>query len=62
MRLAHGAVPLIALVLTACSVGAGLQVLSAPDDAMRVERIARPLSQTLPFRYLGRSLTFHIVG
>ena len=61
MRLARGAVPFLSLVLTACSVGAGLQVLSAPDDAMRVERIARPLSQTLPFRYLGRSFTFHII-
>ncbi len=61
-RLAHGAVSLLALVLTACSVGAGLQVLAAPDDAIRVERIARPLVQTLPFRYLGRSYTFHIVG
>lgn len=53
--------PLV-LVLAACSVGAGLQVLSAPDDAIRVQRIARPLVQTLPFKFLGRSYAFHIVG
>ena len=50
------------LLFTACSPGAGLQVLSAPDDALRVERLAHPLAQTLPFRYLGRSFAFYIVG
>jgi len=61
-RLDRSAVPLIVLALTACSVGAGLQVLSAPDDKIRVERIAQTLLKTLPFRFLGRSFAFHIVG
>ena len=52
----------LALALAACSVGSGLPVLSAPDDAIRVQQIARPLVQTLPFRFLGRSYAFHIVG
>jgi hypothetical protein len=54
--------PLIVLSLTACSVGAGLQVVSVPNDKIRVERIADTLLKTLPFKYLGRSFAFHIVG
>lgn len=50
------------LALSACSVGAGLQVLPAPDDKIRVERIANTLLKTLPFKFLGRSFAFHIVG
>ena len=50
------------LAFTACSVGAGLQVLSAPDDKIRVEGIAQTLLKTLPFKFLGRSFAFHIVG
>ena len=61
-RLTRAAMAPLVLVLAACSVGAGLQVLSAPDDAIRVQRIARPLVQTLPFKFLGRSYAFHIVG
>ena len=50
------------LALTACSVGAGLQVLPAPDDKIRVDGIAQTLLKTLPFKFLGRSFAFHIVG
>jgi len=62
VRLTRAVVPLLMLALTACSVGAGLQVVSAPDDKIRVEGIARTLLRTLPFKYLGRSFAFHIVG
>ncbi len=54
--------PLIVVALTACSAGAGLQVVSVPDDKIRIERIADTLLKTLPFKYLGRSFAFHIVG
>ena len=50
------------VALTACSAGAGLQVVSVPDDKIRIERIADTLLKTLPFKYLGRSFAFHIVG
>ena len=60
--LIRAAVPVVMLALTACSVGAGFQVVSAPDDKIRVERIAQTLLKTLPFKYLGRSFAFHIVG
>ena len=60
--LARAAVLPLLLAFMGCSVGAGLQVLSAPDDAIRVERIARSLLQTLPFKFLGRSYEFHIMG
>ena len=50
------------LALTACNAGAGLQVVSVPDDKIRVERTADTLLKTLPFKYLGRSFAFHIVG
>jgi predicted Zn-dependent protease len=53
---------LLLSLLPACSAGAGLQVLSAADDAIRVERLARPLVATLPWNYLGRRFTFYIVG
>ena len=50
------------LVLTACSAGAGLQVLSAPNEKIRVERSARILLKTLPLSVGRRSFAFHIVG
>jgi hypothetical protein len=43
-------------------VGAGLQVLSSPEDKIRVERTAHTFLQTLPFKYLGRSYTLDIMG
>ncbi|MBI2902820.1 MAG: hypothetical protein HYY12_04445 [Candidatus Methylomirabilis oxyfera] len=52
----------LTLALSACSVGAGLQVLSSPEDKIRVARIAATLLQTLPFKYLGRSYSFDIMG
>lgn len=62
VRLTRAVVSLLMLALTACSVGAGLQVVSAPDDKIRVEGIAQTLLKTLPFKFLGRSFAFHIVG
>ena len=62
MRLIRAAAAVVMLALTACSVGAGLQVLPAPDDKIRVEGIAQTLLKTLPFKFLGRSFAFHIVG
>ena len=50
------------LALTACSAGAGLQVLSSPEDKIRVERIAHTFLRTLPFKHLGRSYTLDIMG
>jgi len=61
-RPARAAIAALIPVLAACSAGSGLRVLSAPDDAIRVQRIARPLVQTLPFKFLGRSFAFHIVS
>ncbi len=50
------------VALSACSAGAGLQVVSVPNDKSRVERIAGTLLRTLPFKFLGRSFAFYIVG
>ncbi|PTL35501.1 hypothetical protein CLG94_09535 [Candidatus Methylomirabilis limnetica] len=50
------------LALTACSAGAGLQVLSAPTEKIRVERSAHMLLKTLPLSIRRRSFAFHIVG
>ena len=50
------------LVLTACSAGAGLQVLSAPNEKIRVERSAYVLLKTLPLSVGRRSFAFYIVG
>ncbi len=50
------------LALTACSAGAGLQVLSAPNEKIRVERSAHMLLKTLPLSVGRRSFAFHIVG
>lgn len=50
------------LALAACSAGAGLQVLSAPDEKIRVERSAHMLLESLPFKFVRRSFTFYIVG
>lgn len=61
-RLTRAAIPLLMLASTGCSVGGGLPVLSAPEDKIRIERIAHTLLQTLPFKFLGRSFAFHIVG
>jgi len=52
----------IILALAGCTAGAGLQVVSSPHDKIRVERIANTLLKTLPFKFLGRSFAFHIVG
>lgn len=46
----------------ACSAGAGLYVLSAPNEKIRVERSAHVLLERLPFTFVGRTFTFHIVG
>ena len=61
-RRARAVVLPLTLALTACSVGAGLQVLSSPEDKIRVERAAYTFLQTLPFKYLGRSYTLDIMG
>jgi len=50
------------LALVGCTAGAGLQVVPSPDDKIRVDRIANTLLKTLPFKFLGRSFAFHIVG
>jgi len=61
-RLARAVVLSLTLALTACSAGAGLQVLSSPEDKIRAERTAHTFLQTLPFKYLGRSYTLDIMG
>lgn len=61
-RLGYATGPLCILALAACSAGAGLQVLSAPDEKIRVERGAYLLLQTLPSSVARRSFAFHIVG
>jgi len=61
-RRARAVVLYLMLALTACSAGAGLQVLSSPEDKIRVERTAHTFLQTLPFKYLGRSYSFDIMG
>jgi hypothetical protein len=50
------------LALTACSAGAGLQVLSATNEKIRVERSAHMLLESLPFKFVRRSFAFYIVG
>ncbi|MBZ0160210.1 hypothetical protein [Candidatus Methylomirabilis sp.] len=50
------------LALTACSAGAGLQVLSASNEKIRVERSAHALLKTLPLSVARRSFAFYIVG
>ena len=55
-------VPLAMLALAACSAGAGLQVLSAPDEKIRVERSAQTLLKSLPPTVSRRAFAFHIVG
>jgi len=61
-RRARAVVLSLTLALTACSVGAGLQVLSSPEDKIRVERTAHTFLQTLPFKYLGRWYSLDIMG
>ena len=61
-RLGQAAGTLCILALTACSAGAGLQVVSASDEKIRVERSAHMLLKTLPFIIVGRSFAFYIVG
>jgi hypothetical protein len=53
---------LVLLALAACSAGAGLPVLSSPEDVVRVERIAHPMLESLPFRFLRKTFTFHVIG
>ncbi len=62
IRPSRAATSLLLLSLTACSAGAGLQVLSAPDDVVRVERIARALVEAVPFRSPRGPATFHVIG
>jgi len=61
-RRARAVVLSLTLALTGCSAGAGLQVLSSPDDKLRVERTAHTFLRTLPFKYLGRSYALDIMG
>lgn len=53
---------LIACALAACTAGAGLPVLSAPDEKLRVEQSAHGLVKALPPTVSRRLFTFHIVG
>ena len=62
MRLGQAVGSFCILALTACSAGAGLQVLSASDEKIRVERSAHMLLKTLPFNIVRRSFAFYIVG
>jgi hypothetical protein len=50
------------LALTACSAGIGLQVLSAPNEKIRVEQSAHMLLKTLPLSVGRRSFAFYVVG
>ncbi len=61
-RLCRMVVPLTVLGLTACAAGAGLPVVSAPNERLRVERSAQTLLKTLPSNVTRRSFTFRIVG
>ena len=60
-RLGRTIGPLCMLALAACSAGAGLQLLSAPNEKIRVERNARTLLKTLPPSVIRRSFAFYIV-
>ncbi|PWB81315.1 MAG: hypothetical protein C3F08_02285 [Candidatus Methylomirabilota bacterium] len=53
---------LIVLMATACTTGAGLEVLRAPDETLRVERTAQTLVRAFPANISRRSFTFQIVG
>jgi len=61
-RLGQAVGPFCVLALTACSAGAGLQVLSAPNEKIRVEWSAHMLLKTLPLSVGRRSFAFYIVG
>lgn len=61
-RRARAVVLSLTAALTACSAGAGLQVLSSPEDKIRAEHTAHTFLRTLPFKYLGRSYTLDIMG
>lgn len=60
-RLSRLVVPLVALVLTACTAGVGLQLLSSPDEKLRVEQSAHKLVKALPPNVSRRLFTFQIV-
>lgn len=60
-RLIRLVVPLVALVLAACTAGAGLQLLSSPDEKLRVEQSAHKLVKALPPNVSRRLFTFQIV-
>lgn len=62
MRLRRIVVPLSILGLTACTAGAGLPVLSAPEETLRVERSAQTLLRTLPSNVTRRTFSFHITA
>jgi len=59
-RLLRIAVPLSVLGLAACTAGAGLQVLSAPEEKLRVERSAQMLLRALPSNITRRTFSFRI--
>lgn len=61
-RLHRIVVPLSALGLTACTAGAGLQVLSAPEEKLRVERSAQTLLMALPSNVTRRTFGFQITA
>lgn len=61
-RLSRLVVPLTALVCAACTAGAGLQLLSSPDEKLRVEQSAHKLVKALPPNVSRRLFTFQIVG
>lgn len=61
-RLRRIVVPLSVLGLTACTAGAGLQVLSAPEEKLRVERSAQTLLRALPSNVTRRTFTFRIIA
>ncbi|VUZ84314.1 hypothetical protein MELA_00685 [Candidatus Methylomirabilis lanthanidiphila] len=54
-------ISLMLLTLTACTAGAGLQVLRAPDEIFRAERSAHTLVKAFPVNVSRRSFTFQIV-
>lgn len=61
-RLRRMIVSLCVLALAACTAGTGLQVLLAPNERLRVERIAQTLVKAFPSNVSRRSYAFHIVG
>jgi predicted Zn-dependent protease len=61
-RLSRMVVLLASTALAACTAGAGLQLLSSPDEKLRVEQSAHKLVKALPPNVSRRLFTFQIVG